>query len=191
VRWIGAFTDIHDQKTLSAQLEELVAERTKELERSNEDLQQFAHVASHDLKEPVRKIRTFGSRLSDEFGQLLPDTAKLYLGKMESAAGRMYAMIDGVLTYSTLNAMQQPFERLELTKLISDVEADLEVLIREKEATITCDQLPSLSGAAILLYQLFYNLINNSLKFVRPGVKPVVRISAQTLTVAEVTARGP
>jgi light-regulated signal transduction histidine kinase (bacteriophytochrome) len=189
VRWIGAFTDIHDQKTLSAQLEKLVTERTKELERSNEDLQQFAHVASHDLKEPVRKIRTFGSRLNDEFSQLLPDTAKLYLGKIESAAGRMYAMIDGVLTYSTLNAMQQPFERLELAKLVTDVEADLEVLIREKEATITCDHLPSLSGAAILLYQLFYNLINNSLKFVRQGVRPVVHISAQTLTPAEVAAK--
>ncbi len=189
VRWIGAFTDIHDQKTASQKLEKLVAERTKELQRSNEDLQQFAHVASHDLKEPVRKIRTFGSRLSEEFGELLPGTAKLYLAKIESAAGRMYAMIDGVLTYSTLNAMQQPFERLELTKVVSDVENDLEVLIREKGATIVCEHLPSLSGAAILLYQLFYNLINNSLKFVRPEANPVVHISAQPLTAAEAAAK--
>ncbi len=190
VRWIGAFTDIHDQKTAAQKLEKLVAERTGELQRSNEDLQQFAHVASHDLKEPVRKIRTFGSRLTDEFGSVLPDTAKLYLGKIESAASRMYAMIDGVLMYSTFNALQQTFEPLHLAAIISDVETDLEVLIREKGATVTCENLPSLYGAPILLYQLFYNLVNNSLKFVRPGVKPLVHLSAQPVTAAEVAASG-
>jgi light-regulated signal transduction histidine kinase (bacteriophytochrome) len=190
VRWIGAFTDIHDQKTLAQKLEKLVSERTKELHRSNEDLLQFAHVASHDLKEPVRKIRTFGSRMMHEYGNQLPANAKLYLFKMESAAERMYAMIDGVLSYSTLNAMQQANESVNLSELMQNIITDLEVLIQEKSATITSDHLPTISGSSILIYQLFYNLINNSLKFVAPGVAPVIRISQQTLSRSAVTARS-
>ncbi|HZH36501.1 MAG TPA: PAS domain-containing protein, partial [Flavisolibacter sp.] len=190
VRWIGAFTDIHDQKTLAQKLEKLVSERTIELHRSNEDLLQFAHVASHDLKEPVRKIRTFGSRLMHDFGEELPANAKLYLHKMESAAERMYTMIDGVLTYSTLNAMQQANESVNLTDLMQSITTDLEVLIAEKSATITFDHLTAITGSPILLYQLFYNLINNSLKFVAPGVAPVIRISQRAMSRPALTARG-
>jgi PAS domain S-box-containing protein len=190
VRWIGAFTDIHDQKTLAQKLEKLVSERTMELHRSNEDLLQFAHVASHDLKEPVRKIRTFGSRLMHDFGKELPANAKLYLHKMESAAERMYTMIDGVLTYSTLNAMQQANESVNLTDLMQNITTDLEVLIAEKSASITFDHLPAITGSPILLYQLFYNLINNSLKFVAPGVAPVIRISQRAMSRPALTARG-
>ena len=93
IKYIGALTDIHVQKTFSENLEKLVAERTKELanlnvelQRSNEDLQQFAHVASHDLKEPVRKVRVFNSRLTEELGNILPDKAKDYINKIEKAA---------------------------------------------------------------------------------------------------------
>ncbi|HVF96016.1 MAG TPA: PAS domain S-box protein, partial [Flavisolibacter sp.] len=106
VKWIGAFTDIHEQKTIEEKLEKLVIDRTKELERSNEDLQQFAHVASHDLKEPVRKVQTFGSRLEQEFREQLPERAKLYLNKIQNAADRMFGLIDGVLNYSTINSLE-------------------------------------------------------------------------------------
>lgn len=181
IRWFGTCTDIHDQKTIEERLETLVADRTRELQRSNEDLQQFAHVASHDLKEPVRKMITFESRLSYEFGHLLPDRAKTYLSKLEHAANRMYAMIDGVLLYSSVNDSVEKHEKINLNKTFADIQSDLEVLIEEKNATITTEPLPEVEGYPTLLYQLFYNLLNNSLKFSKEGVPPVIRISAEII----------
>jgi PAS domain S-box-containing protein len=179
VRWIGTNTNINEQVELSEKLEELVEKRTRELYRSNEDLQQFAHVASHDLKEPVRKILTFGNRLSAEFGELLPQKAKFYLQKMESAAIRMYSMIDGVLLYSSLNAMEQTKELIDLNELLQSIEADLEVPIAQKGAEIRYNDLPALEGSHILIYQLFYNLLNNSLKFAKAETPPVIQITVR------------
>jgi PAS domain S-box-containing protein len=186
VKWIGSMTDIHDQKTLSEKLARLVAERTAELEqanmqlyRSNEDLQQFAHVASHDLKEPVRKIKTFGSRLKEEFEVDMPDTSRLYLSKIETAANRMYSMIEGVLRYSTLSATELIKEPVSLLQIMQNIETDLEVPISEKRAVIRYDSFPLIEGSPILLYQLFYNLVNNSLKFSKADTAPVISISAK------------
>ncbi|MBX2906368.1 MAG: response regulator [Taibaiella sp.] len=175
-RWIGGFTDIHDQKEIEASLERLVAERTLELKRSNESLQQFAHVASHDLKEPVRKIKTFSSRLQHEYGEALPEKGKLFLEKIHSATDRMYAMIEGVLNYSTIDAQDQHTTQVDLNEIIRNIEADLELSMQQKKAIIVKDNLPSIEGASVLLYQLFYNLIGNSLKFASTERTPVINI---------------
>jgi PAS domain S-box-containing protein len=190
-RWIGTNTNIHEQVELSERLEDLVAERTKELHRSNEDLQQFAHVASHDLKEPVRKILTFGSRLSTEFEELLPQKAKFYLEKLESAAIRMYSMIDGILLYSSLNALEQTKELIDLNELLQSIQADLEVPILQKGAQIRYNDLPALQGSPILIYQLFYNLINNSLKFTKIDVPPVIQITVTNTDVTNLKEEKP
>ncbi|MEJ7766651.1 MAG: ATP-binding protein [Chitinophagaceae bacterium] len=179
LKWIGAFTDIHEQKTITEKLENLVAERTKELQRSNEDLQQFAHVTSHDLKEPVRKIRIFGNRLSNDFGAELPEKAKIYLAKMESAATRLCTMIDGVLIYSSLDSEVLSYEIIDLNETIRDIEEDLELLIAQKNGIIQYQNLPSIEGSSILIYQLFYNLINNSLKFSKKHIPPVLEINSE------------
>ena len=160
-------------------LEKLVTERTKELQRSNEDLQQFAHVASHDLKEPVRKIIIFGSRMQQEFGDELPLKAKGFLSKIEVAANRMKAMIDGVLLYSSLNAKEKEMEPVDLNEIINHIKTDLELVIGQKNAIINYQKLPTIFGSALLIYQLFYNLLNNSLKFARPGVSPIINIEAE------------
>jgi light-regulated signal transduction histidine kinase (bacteriophytochrome) len=165
IKWIGAFTDIHDQKTLTEKLESLVNERTAELQRSNEDLQQFAHVASHDLKEPLRKIKTFASRLEDDRETMLSEKGKNYLNKVYSASDRLFSMIDGVLKYSTIDAQEQPIELVDLKKVIQNIESDLEVLIQQQNAIIHYTELHKIEGSSVLIYQLFYNLINNSLKF--------------------------
>lgn len=175
-RWIGGFTDIHDQKEIEASLERLVAERTLELKRSNESLQQFAHVASHDLKEPVRKIKTFSSRLQHEYGEALPEKGKQFLEKIHSATDRMYAMIEGVLNYSTIDAQDQHTTQVDLNEIIRNIEADLELTMQQKKAVIVKDNLPSIEGASVLLYQLFYNLIGNSLKFASTDRTPVINI---------------
>jgi PAS domain S-box-containing protein len=178
---IGVGLDVTEQKQFAEELEALVAERTRELQRSNEDLQQFAHVASHDLKEPVRKVITFQSRLRDELGDAVSEKARLYLQKIEASSQRMYSMIDGVLAYSALAASAFTREAVDLNEVLRNIEADLEVLIAQKQATISHHYLPVVSGSPVLLYQLFYNLIANSLKFAKAGVNPVISVTAFTV----------
>jgi|GEM_PF-244403 len=178
MRWVGTNTDIDDQKTIAEKLENLVAERTRELQRSNQDLQQFAHVASHDLKEPVRKIKTFATRLQDEYSEVLPDQGKSFVTKVQHATDRMIAMIEGVLSYSKIDSEQQAIEDIDLNEVFANVETDLELLMQQKGAKLTRGRLVSLQGASVLIYQLFYNLINNSLKFAKQTEAPVIAVSA-------------
>jgi light-regulated signal transduction histidine kinase (bacteriophytochrome) len=147
-------------------------------------------VASHDLKEPVRKVITFSSRLREELGKNISERAATYFSKIESAAMRMYAMIDGVLLYSSLNALEQTKELIDLEELIENIQSDLEVLIQQKGATFQYSNLPALEGSAILIYQLFYNLVNNSLKFAREGVPSVIELSAEMATAEELANAG-
>jgi len=185
---LGVIQNITEQKRFAEQLTKQVNERTLELHRSNEDLLQFAHVASHDLKEPIRKIKIFSSMLQEEFGSLLPEKGNTYLKKVQNATERMFAMIEGVLTYSTLNAADQPIEQIDLNEIIENIETDLEVLIHQKNGVVQkLNNLPSIEGASVLIYQLFYNLINNALKFSKIGEPPVIQISAVSVT-AEMVA---
>jgi signal transduction histidine kinase len=170
-----------DLQQYSNEMEALVLQRTEALARSNEDLQQFAHVASHDLKEPLRKISTFSNILSIEQQDALSDKGKLYLQKIEHASKRMSNMIEGVLAYSTVSVKEQPFEKADLNKIVADVENDLELAIVQKEALLQYCRLPLVHGIPLLLHQLFYNLVNNSLKFSKKDTKPVITITAETL----------
>ncbi|HLI93457.1 MAG TPA: response regulator, partial [Puia sp.] len=169
----------------AALLEAEVKKRTQELNQlnatlrqSNEDLRQFAHVASHDLKEPVRKVKVFAGRLEDDPATTFSAKARSYLGKINSAASRMLTMIEGVLHYSTINSTAQQTEAVDLNRVITAIESDLEVPIAEKKATVHYSGLPTVEGAALLLYQLFYNLINNSLKFSRANEPCRIDITA-------------
>lgn len=191
-KWVGAFTDIHDQKTLREKLENLIDERTRELQRSNEDLQQFAHVASHDLKEPVRKVITFANMLDNSDGHTLSERGRISLNKVHAAAERMMSMVNGVLVYSKLEAAEQTMEMINIEEVINNVEADLEVLIQQKQAMVIKEDLPLIVGAPILIRQLFYNLIGNALKFSKDDVAPRITISGErteggvtTITVAD------
>ncbi|HEV2480828.1 MAG TPA: ATP-binding protein [Puia sp.] len=182
-------------------LEQAVRKRTQELRRlnvslqqSNEDLMQFAHVASHDLKEPVRKVRTFTGRLLEEYGGLLPEEAKKFLRKIQHATERMVTMIEGVLSYSILNSNAQPIMQVDLNEVFANIETDLEVVIAQSGAELRRDKLPVLEGAPVLLYQLFYNLVNNALKFSSEADKPLIAINSRLAEwsgkrIAEVTVR--
>jgi PAS domain S-box-containing protein len=182
LQWIGTNTDIHDQKTLAEKLETMVAERTRDLQRSNEDLQQFAHVASHDLKEPVRKVGTFSSMLERELAGSLTEKSKRYLDKIQLATVRIMQLIDGTLAYSSINAKEEKVELIDLNTVIRNITNDLEVLILEKQATVSANDLPVIEGANLLIHQLFYNLINNALKFSRPSVPPAISIASSSTT---------
>ncbi len=128
-------------KEQSMWLEQQVQERTKALKElnqslkiSNENLQQFAHVASHDLKEPIRKIKTFSNRLQDEYRNLLPEKGNVFLDKILTATDRIYSMIEGVLSYSTMTEEEEPIEIVDLNEIFKSIEVDLEVLIQEKKS---------------------------------------------------------
>lgn len=178
LKWIGSFTDIHDQKLFSNNLISLVEERTSDLKRSNEDLQQFAHVASHDLKEPVRKIQTFTSFLIDDYETHLPEKGKMYLHKIEASINRIYDMIEGVLNYSSLNGQPDQHELTDLNKVVERIDADFELMIEQTEATLHYSNLPVVEAPHTLVYQLFSNLVGNSLKFTRPGKPAVITITS-------------
>ena len=173
------------RRTTEQMLEEEVRKRTLELKElnislqaSNNDLQQFAHVASHDLKEPIRKVKTFTWMLKNDPDTRFSEKGELYMGKIDSAAQRMSSMIDGVLNYSMLNATGQKTGSVNLNHIIGHIASDLELLINEKSATLRYADLPSIEGAAVLIYQLFYNLINNSLKFSKTAEPADIRISS-------------
>jgi PAS domain S-box-containing protein len=183
VQWFGTTTNVHITKEQATLLEQQVQARTQELkelnlslQKSNQELQQFAHVTSHDLKEPLRKIKTFLGRIVDDDRTYLSDISKVYAAKVNAAADRMKAMIEGVLNYSTIEAEQQELERVDLTEVVQQIEADLELEISRKSATLKYGRLPIIEGASVLFYQLFYNLLNNSLKFSQPDVLPHIAI---------------
>lgn len=180
-------------RNVAEQLEALVKERTEnlrranlELQRSNDDLQQFAHVASHDLKEPVRKVRIFTNLLEGELRDSISDKAKTFLSKIEAAAARMYAMIEGVLLYSSLDAARIEQEKVALTEVMEQVTSDLEIVIAQKNALVRYKDLPEVNGSKVLFEQLFYNLLNNALKFSHPARSLQVEITAVKISGAAV-----
>ncbi len=152
-----------------------------ELERSNRELQDFASVASHDLQEPLRKVRAFGDRLSAKYGAELPDQGHDYLARMQDAAARMQTLINDLLTFSRVTTRAQPFVLVDLNIIVSQVVSDLEVRIQQSDATLDLGTLPEIEGDQLQLRQLFQNLLGNALKFHRPDVAPVVRIFAEAV----------
>jgi len=172
------------------QLEALVKERTRALHRSNEDLQQFAHVASHDMKEPVRKVLVFASLLKEEYQQQLGGKGEQYLQKILDSARRIFALVDGILAFSSFQAMEPRTGQVDLNGVIRDIENDLEMVIRQKQASIRHEGLPTIGGFPLLISQLFSNLVSNALKFARNSHPPVIRITAQPVPAHEVQAAG-
>lgn len=182
-RWVGTLTSIHEQKMLNETLERKVAERTKalvemnrELEISNDELQQFTSVASHDLKEPLRKIQFFGSLLMDGAG--LNGKMAVYMEKIIHSSRRMSQLISDLLSFARISE-KVAFEETNINEVISYILSDLELLITEKNAVISVEPIPNLQVVPALIRQLFQNLISNALKFSRTGVAPQIKIWAE------------
>ncbi|MCK7555857.1 ATP-binding protein [Chitinophaga sedimenti] len=178
LRWVGALTNIDEHRESKERLEKVVQDRTRELMRSNEDLQQFAHVASHDLKEPLRKIKFYVDRLQHDADTHLSTQGQASLGKIVASAERMSSMIEGVLSYSSTSAIQAPMGIVDLNNVLHDITTELEIIMQQKGATVSYHELPVVEGAEVLLYQLFYNLVFNSLKFARKGTPPVIQVDS-------------
>lgn len=174
-----ALRQAHDE------LEVRVKQRTAELTRSNAELQQFAYVASHDLQEPLRKIRAFGDRLEINAGQTLDERNRDYLQRMLNAAGRMSGLIEALLTYSRVTTKGQPFAPVNLSEVASEVLSDLEVAIEDAGAVVEVGELPTIEADPSQMRQLLQNLIGNALKFRREGVAPRVQVEAEIVPAPE------
>lgn len=187
-------------RTLSDNLEQQVQARTRELQasihdlkRSNENLQQFAYIASHDLQEPLRKIQSFGNLLQMQYADQLGEGVS-HLERMQSAASRMSALIRDLLTFSRISTRQEGTGPVSLNKVLQTVLSDLEVSIRQTNAQIDIALLPVVQGDASQLGQLLMNLVSNALKFHRVDktgvpVPPHIRISGQTVPARDLPAR--
>lgn len=175
---LGVVQDIHDQKEFEVELKKKIQESTMELRRSNDDLLHFANVVSHDLQEPVRKIKIFNHFLKNEIAGQLPGRSVMHLNKIAHSANRMQCIIEGLLAYSTIDKSTQPVEKIFLNDLLKNIKTDLELIIKEKGAILIISDLPEIEGAAILIQQLFYNLIQNALKFTKANQPPKVIITS-------------
>ncbi|MBN2351418.1 MAG: substrate-binding domain-containing protein [Spirochaetales bacterium] len=149
-----------------------------DLKYRNRELQDFAHIASHDLKEPLRKIAFFGERLKTSAAEKLNGGEKEYLARMEHAVSRMEALIEGLLAYSRVTTAQHPFTQVDIKAIIGEVIQDLEVRIAETKGRVDVGELPSLHADPLQMRQLFQNLIGNALKYHAPGTAPVVTIGS-------------
>jgi light-regulated signal transduction histidine kinase (bacteriophytochrome) len=184
--------NVTEQVMARQKIEEIVAARTKELaeananlERSNEELAQFAYIASHDLQEPIRKVSVFTQMLENQLTNI-DDRSRGYFEKIKKSSARMLSLIRDVLAYSQLSRETVVIEKVDLNTIIADISNDFELLIQQTHATIQYDHLPVIGAIPLQMSQLFGNLISNALKFIKPGTDPVINITAAQATKEEI-----
>ncbi|MDJ1496319.1 PAS domain S-box protein [Cytophagaceae bacterium DM2B3-1] len=208
VKMIGTVRDITAERQIQLKLEQQVQERTEELAvineelaatneelatanedlfevnalllRSNDNLEKFAYIASHDLQEPLRKVQSFGDLLKKQYAPQLGEGVQL-LERMQSAAGRMSVLIRDLLSFSRVSSQKDKSDSVSLTQVLNTVLTLLELRIEETKATIQVDPLPTVFGDASQLEQLFQNLLSNALKFHKKDVAPIIEIRYQQI----------
>ena len=190
--WVGTSTDIDDQKNFMRQLEEKVKERTDslvkanaqlektvlDLEKSNQELESFNYIASHDLQEPLRKIIAFSTRIVEKDRETLSDFSKDYFERIINASSRMQNLIDAFLAYSRMNLQSISLETADVNKILKEVENDLHDSIAKKNVVIKAGNLPTVKVIPIQFHQLLVNLIGNAIKYSKPNETAVIEISA-------------
>ncbi|MEE9144417.1 MAG: ATP-binding protein, partial [Candidatus Binatia bacterium] len=178
--------DIIRRKRVEIELKTLA----DQLKRSNDELQDFASVASHDLQEPLRKIRAFGDRLKIKCGESLNEEGGDYIDRMQHAAGRMQTLINDMLTFSRVTTKAKPFVPVDLAEVTREVLSDLEVRIMQTAGQVEVGDLPTIDADPLQMRQLMQNLVGNALKFHREEESPVVRIQSQLLNGQEGSPDG-
>jgi PAS domain S-box-containing protein len=184
VSMTGTAQDVTEIKQAEEEIKQLADDLiryNKQLEQTNKELESFTFVASHDLQEPLRKIRTFLSLIAEKEATLISDTSKDYLKRTFNAAERMQELINDLLVYSRTTGSPEHFQKTDLNKILEKVTMELKEVIEEKSARIESAPLPELNVIPFQLQQLFTNLLSNSLKFSKPGVPPQIRISTATV----------
>ncbi len=190
--WVGSSTDIHDHKVFADELEEQVIQRTKELVNSNEallksntELAQFAYVASHDLQEPLRKIQTFVTMVTELEKSRISEKGSEILQRLRSTAERMQQLVVDLLSYSRVNKMENHFSKTDLNYLISSILLQMEDNLENRGIRVSIDQLPDVWAVPFQMEQLFTNLLSNAIKFSDTTKQPIIQIRYEQLPEGE------
>jgi two-component system, chemotaxis family, CheB/CheR fusion protein len=179
-----AIEDVTQRRKAEAETQELMSK----LQRINSELQDFAHVASHDLQEPLRKIQAFGDRLSTRTQNTLDTEARMYLERMLNATERMQQLINDLLQYARLDRRPDSYEWTDLSEVAREVLHDLESVVQSTGARIViADKLGSIQADPLRMRQLMQNLLSNAIKFCKPGQSPEVVVDS---TVIEMSGPG-
>lgn len=173
--YLGAYNDISDRKKAEKNIEQ----KNMELEKMNKELQSFAYISSHDLQEPLRKIQTFATRITQKEQDNLSINGREMFGRMQEAARRMQRLIEDLLAYSRTNNAEQKFELTDLNEILDDVKEELKEELKETNALIKTKGLCVVNIIPFQFRQLLNNLIANALKFSSPGQSPVIQIESE------------
>ena len=172
-------SEVREARSQIEWVNEQLKAQAEELTRSNRDLEQFAYVASHDLQEPLRKVASFCQLLQRRYSGQLDERADQYIAFAVDGAQRMQRLINDLLAFSRIGRLTAGFTEVDLNKVLGDVQSQLDARAEDDGAEISWSELPTVEGEEPLLTTLFVNLIGNSLKFRRPDVPPVVRVTAE------------
>jgi signal transduction histidine kinase len=174
--------EIHERKASEERVKELnrqLLENIARLESANKDLDRFAFMASHDLQEPLRKIRIFSDLLYVKYKEILDEDGKMNIVRIQGAAARMQALIKDILTFSKISIEKGAFVKTSLNTVVDEVLNELDSTVQEKNAKVIVDRLPTLQVNPGLIRPLFYNLISNALKYSKKNTPPVVNIRSE------------
>jgi light-regulated signal transduction histidine kinase (bacteriophytochrome) len=171
--------DLRTRAETTAVLNEQLVRQNDQLTSLNDDLEQFASIACHDLQEPLRKLQIYSSRLPKQFGETVGPKAAEFIGHISAATERMQALIRGLFILTQVDREEKPFELVDLGKIAHDVVSDLESRLLETGGRVEIDdELPTVLGDPLQIRQLLQNLIDNSLKYHATGASPVVAVNA-------------
>lgn len=188
IYWIGSLVDIHAQKVMEETLrdnkelqetKQLLEEKVKELNRSNQELEQFAYAASHDLQEPLRKIVYYGDYLNARYAEQIDERGKLYFSNMMGASQRMTQLIHDLLNFSRIYRENLHLVKTDMNLLAAEAMNDLDLAIKTKRAQIEVSPLPVLPVYPMQMRQLFHNLLSNAIKFSDERRVPLVKVYAE------------
>jgi signal transduction histidine kinase len=187
IKMIGTGQDVTDQKKAEYEL----VYKSRELQEANKELQKFAYVASHDLQEPLRKIKTFISLLEPRLAAFDDEKSNHYIRKMDGSVTRMQNLMHDILNFTRISTAAVEFKKTDLNVVVENVLVDMETSILSSQAKISVHPLPEISVSESQWGQLFQNLLSNAIKYVKPGSPPVIDISSKILTGAELPPDSP
>jgi PAS domain S-box-containing protein len=184
-KWFGFLVDINDRKLFEQTLRDneelkhtqfLLQENINELNRSNEELQQFAYIASHDLQEPLRKIIFYSNYIQEQDGKAMEPKTALYLQNMINASSRMRSMVTDLLAFSQVDRKLLNVKTVDLSASLQKAMSTYDLMIKEKNATINTVVLPAIEADEPMIQRLFENIISNALKYSRDNTPPFLKV---------------
>lgn len=184
VRMFGTSQDVTERRSMEQEL----MRKSEALQSKNEELEQFAFVASHDLQEPLRKLAIFCQRLEQECGAQLNEKGLQYIQKIASCSQRMRELVNGILRLSTFSHPIE-FSPVALDTVLKNVLSDLSETIEQTGAQLEIGPLPTIETNEVCIYQVFQNLLTNALKFVRPGTAPQIQVRAEIVRITDQSAQ--